>query len=240
MRAALVVLAFAIAVGQPPEYRPIPFPPVDAARKDNDLAAFREHVRAIAKRRSIADLVTVTSKTVEDQGEPLASRLRRDFLEIGAPHWQRLLGALRLGGAHTVTRGAVAGRAEFCAPYVYAAFPGTLPPWIGGESLPWVVTAPNAPVHEKPNVTSTVIGRVGPAIVEYFDEVPSHARTPPDSGWVLIALTASARGFVSREVARSPSDWHVCFAKENDDWRVSAFNDDPVPLGDGGPQKIGS
>ena len=169
MRAALVVLAFAIAVGQPPEYRRSGFPPVDAARKDNDLAAFREHVRAIAKRRSIADLVTVTSKTVEVQGEPLASRLRRDFLEIGA----RALGAIArraaLGWrAHGHTRGGRRPRGILRARYVSAAFPGTLPPWIGGESLRWVVTAPNAPVHEKPNVTSTVIGRVGPAIVEDF------------------------------------------------------------------------
>jgi hypothetical protein len=223
VRLALSVAALAmLAHGQPAPYRPIPFPPVDEARNDPQLAAFRDTLLGIAKRRVVEELVAVASATVQIDGEPFAARLRRDFTDRVTPPWDAFREALSLGGAFTTTRGAIRGRREFCAPYVYGTFPSTLPPWIGGENLPRAITRSTTPVFEAPDRSSRVLARLGHVIVEYLDHVPPEAAEPNDRGWVLIALSPTRKGYVSADAARSPRDWHVCLANEAGRWQISA------------------
>jgi hypothetical protein len=100
---------------------------------------------------------------------------------------------LSLGGSFTASGSAQPGRREFCAPYVYSAFPTTLPPWIGGENLPWAVIREQTPVYERQDVSSRVIGRIGPAIVEFISAVEPGLIKPGDHGWVTRTGTLLAR-----------------------------------------------
>ena len=177
----------------------------------------------IAKRGAIDELVAAASGTTSNSGETTATRIRRDFTEVVTPPWREFAAVLSLGGAFTTTRGAVRGRQEFCAPYVYAAFPEALPVWIGGEQLPWVVTKANTKVYTRTSTSSRVVATLNPSIVEKLDALPPGVVKSGDEGWVLVAVTHTLRGFVRGSAAQSPDDWHVCLAKEADGWRISEF-----------------
>ena len=222
-RGISVLAVMVLTVTQPAPYRPIPFAPVDQAKDEPELVVFRQRLIDVAERRAVDELLSLASQTTQTEGSTTVSSLRREFTEVVPPPWQAFKEALSLGGAFTTTRGAVRGRREFCAPYVYSAFPSTLPEWIGGEQLPWVIVRADAPVYARPSLSSPLVARTGHAIVEFLDHIGPGLVAKADPGWVHIALSPKRRGFVTEDSARSPEDWHVCMAREDGGWRVTEF-----------------
>jgi hypothetical protein len=185
----------------------------------------------IAERRSVPELVAAaSSQKITNSTDSVASRLSRDFTEKVEPPWRQFVDALRLGGAFTTTRGTVAGRREFCAPYVYSAFPEDIPNSIGALELPWAIVRSNTPVYAAPSKSAKVVGRLGYALVEFLDYFPPGVVSAGDPGWVHVTVTESRRGFVVGDAARSPEDWHVCLAREPDGWRIVEFSQDRFEL----------
>lgn len=195
--------------------------PVDEARQEPGLAAVRDRVFAAAKARDARTVMSFASQRLKlgDSGD-VDDRSRRRFGEIlSRPEdeaWGGLEGALSLGGAFTKTRGAVEGRREFCAPYVYAAFPSD----IVAEGTPWVILDKDVAVHAAPNRKSAVIGTLSYAIVQ----APGNQRHDPldyNTVWETIA-SDDKEAFVLASKIRDPEAYHVCFANEGG-WVISAF-----------------
>src|SRR5215217_3998769 len=115
----LTVLAGGAAVGS---YKPIPLPFVDDAGQSRDLARFSQQVLEMATRHADNELLAVVESSTSE-ALTRATTVERELRDLGERRWRQLKRALALGGAFTTSRGAVAGRREFCAPYTYGAFP---------------------------------------------------------------------------------------------------------------------
>jgi hypothetical protein len=134
--------------------------------------------------------------------------------------------ALALGGVFTTTRGAERGRREFCAPYVYAAYPSELPQELQGETLPWVILGNEVPVHARPDARSSVIQRLSYSLV--FANGPAVAGGSNGSTWQEVELGKTV-GYVDRSMLRSPTDYYVCMAKFGENWLITDITSDRRP-----------
>lgn len=226
MKSARLLLAVTIATGTmgPPPYRPIPFPPVDEAAKVPDLMRFRAQVMDIVRRRALDELMTNVETQTPDavrRAQFIESRL----MDGDETYWKRVERALTLGGAFTTTRGAVPNRREFCAPYVYGAFPKELPEWIGLEQPPVVVVGTKVPVYQAPNATSRVVARLSNVIVDWIDTMAGPlGRDPLIPAFVQIEIAPERRGWVDGTHVIFLNGWHVCIAQTGQGWRISEFD----------------
>lgn len=226
--ALIVISAFVI---QPAGYAPIPFGPIDEAVTDPTLSRFRSELTEIVERRALEDLMRIVEPTASMQTRGSnAETFLRDFVDSGDELWPILRRVLALGGTFTTSRGAVVGRREFCAPYVYSAFPVTLPEWIGGETYPWAITGRNVAVRKAPTVASPVVARLSYVLVEYKSQQDNSVNPtdPPRPNmfqptWIQVAITPERFGWVHGALIRSPQDWHVCMARIGNRWLISEF-----------------
>jgi hypothetical protein len=228
MKALLLCVVTAAVVWtsqQPREYRPMPFPLVDEARGNDELLSFRRRLLDVVERRDLDALVEMSSRTKTDRGDVPANVVRYRFTDVNELPWEQLSEALSLGGSFTTTRGALKGRREFCAPYVYSAYPSELPDELEGKNLPWAIIHEGTRVRESAQSSSRIVATLGPSLVMFIDRVEPDVFNfkQRDAGWVLIQLSPSRKGYVDWRDARSPDDWHVCIALESGGWAVTAF-----------------
>jgi hypothetical protein len=135
--------------------------------------------------------------------------------------------ALALGGTFTTSRGAVPGRREFCAPYVYSAFPEELPRWLEGEENPWAIIGSNVPVREQPRPSARVLTRLSWELVKadgWRDADPKGRLQ-----WANVTLPDGRSGYVQEGQIRPTTDYHVCFAKIDGRWLMTSFARDEYP-----------
>jgi hypothetical protein len=146
---------------------------------------------------------------------------------INVPHaedWAHLDRALSLGGAFTTTRGAVEGRREFCAPYVFArsATHADVPEIVQGEGLPWAIVTRQVAVHAKPDLKSAVLGYVSYVLVQ-ADNLNAYDPADPQVRWQVLYLPGDQVAYVRAETIQDPQGPSVCFAKVSGQWMVSAY-----------------
>ena len=199
--------------------------PVDAARQDPSLQVVRDQVLAAVRARNARTVMSFVSPRVrwDSTSDTEGSDWRRLDEALSRPEddqWTRLEESLKLGGAFTTRRGAVRGRLEFCAPYVFAAFPDVVPHEVHGEGMPWVVTDKDVEVHSAPDLKSAVLGRLSYALVQASGGERHDVRSY-DTLWQTVALPEDQEGFILAEQIRNPEDGHVCFAKEGGSWLIS-------------------
>jgi hypothetical protein len=113
--------------------------------------------------------------------------------------------ALALGGGFLAD-----GR--YFAPYVYAY---DLPEAKDSLSIAFIVQD-RAKLYEKPALDSGVLGRLSYAVVPIARWV--------DRDWVEVLLADERKGYLSRGDFRIRGDYHLCFAKEAEGWRMTVFN----------------
>jgi hypothetical protein len=223
-----VLLSFMVAAATAPDgvqrasvprIRHFPFPFVDEAGTDPEFKAFRDRLEE--------NLKASNHQYLSDVMEPSLGAHWRGWLGTIAYQSQR---ALALGGSFTTTRGAVPGRREFCAPYVYSAFPKEVPRSIEGEEDPWAIIGAHVPVRAQPRPSARVLTYLSWELVKadgWLDADPeSHLR------WVEVDLLNGRRGYVQEGQIRHNTDYHVCFAKIQGQWLMTAFARDKYPARD--------
>ena len=209
--------------------------PVDEATQDVALTGVRTRLQEAVRARDAAAVAPLVSSTLVLDGmrtEPGLNRDRfiGDLAEPAFEYWTALDVALSHGGAFTTTKGAVEGRREFCAPYFVTRFPeaGRVPAEVLGENSPWVITAKDVAVYEKPDRRSRVLGRLSFAMVQ----APGAERHDPVDYalvWKSIDLGDDREGFVRRDQIANPEGPRVCFANENGQWRISRLARNGTP-----------
>jgi hypothetical protein len=204
--------------------------PVDQAEHNPSLRAARERLLQAVKQRDAAFVIDMLAPGFRLQGvtdyatEGLARGLRSTERELGAgithAYWRGLQGALTLGGAFSTTRGAQDGRDEFCAPYVYAAYPPSLPAALQGEGNPWVVLGEDVPLLVEPRYDALVVARLSYDLVKVTN---AEVRGELASSWTPVELADRRQGYVPSELVRDPDDYHVCLAAVGDRWLITAI-----------------
>lgn len=217
-----------------PDTGPFRLPPVDEASRDPTFAEFRDRLIAAVKAR---DAKGVINSSVDE--------LRRRFQRLSLPKsafagpryedadWVELEELLSLGGSFTTTRGSKTGRLEFCAPYVYSAYPSPeklafiierLPGRNENpESDPWVILGRHVPGRSAPSEEA--------APVVYFSHdlvLAAEARGTPVQ-WQAVYVTDIVQAWLAADQIRSPSDYHACFATIDGRWLMTEFTRDRSP-----------
>lgn len=207
-----------------PQVSPRPrttLPPIDEAKSDPTLMAFRTRVLNALMTN---DARFLAQHSAPDLGMDASEWTAKNSKEGPDPFYTELIRAVRLGGTFTTTRGSQEGRREFCAPYVYSAFPADYPPLpgdeINNEGHPWAITGRNVPVRRRPSSTAPVITRL-----QRFELVlPTTLASPVEHPrWYQITTPDRKVGWVRAGEILDPADVHVCFAKLDGDWKISVI-----------------
>jgi hypothetical protein len=206
--------------------------PVDEAAQDVELKRTRDDLlEAVKSRHAEAVLRYVSANVVLDsvtgdsqqgwQGLARSLNLKTTPGDTEHADWTGLQAALALGGAFTTTRGAVLGRKEFCAPYVFAAFPKRVPDSVHGESSPWALIRKDVEVREAPEASSRLITRLSYALLQAPGAVHRDAKT--GRMWQEVDLPDGREAYVPSDAIWNPDGAHVCLAKIDGRWLISAF-----------------
>jgi hypothetical protein len=203
---------------------------VDEAPQDQLFEKFRARFWAAVKARDAESVMRWAVPTLRahfQQGLALPNSAFSGPKYEDA-EWAELEKVLSLGGAFTTTRGALAGRREFCAPYTYSAFPSPLNAIVekmpghdaNPEGDPWVVLGERVPVLLEPSANAKMVEQLSHNLV-----ILSGAEAPgkPPVRWREVFTPSGRRGWVSAEQLRDPSDYHACFAQIDGEWRLASF-----------------
>ncbi len=195
---------------QPPTRFPLPF--ADEAPRIPELARAREQLlRAIAARNR-EDVLRLVEPS-------LAERLKLT-LTPNAREWDELRKTLSLGGAFTARRGGVPGREEFCAPYVYSNYPKPVPEPLVGELDPWAVVGDHVSIRAAPRSEAKTHGTLSYELVKVTGNAYPGTGSPR---WIEVQVHGRP-GWVEAERLRAPEDYHACFARFSEEWRLVVFS----------------
>jgi hypothetical protein len=191
---------------------------VDEASKDATFEAFRKSFIEAVQRR---DAKFVLDSSMPDVAADLGMLARPRSTNVGGNDhhlWKELETLLQLGGSFTSRR--IEGRVEFCAPYVYSAYP-TGPAFDQAfPMLPWGILERDVPAYAKPDASSIVLMRLSYDLVEITgNQAP--AETP--IRWREIRLPSGQDAWVDAEKIRSPHDYNACFDNPYGVWKMTIF-----------------
>ena len=196
-------------------------PPIDEAKSDPALMAFRTRVLNALMTNDAKFLAEHSAPELEMDVSKWTAKNSKEGLD---PFYAELIRAVRLGGTFTTTRGSQQGRREFCAPYVYSAFPADYPALSGdeinNEGHPWAIVRREVLVRRRPSQSAPIVSRL-----RNFELVlPTTLTSPSDvPRWFQITTPDRKVGWVSAADILDPADLHVCFAKVGGEWRISAI-----------------
>jgi len=199
---------------------------VDEGKRDPAFDAFRAELLAAVRRR---DLETVWQK-LHDRLRTPAQRYAMDVDAVRQPAtptdtWSQLERVLTLGGSfiteqqHLYGRGAELGANEFCAPYIYSAFPHN--PDGLGEAEAGVLLQRNVAVHAAPSAQSSIVTRRSHEVVKFQAKHYEERGKPSD--WTRIETLDGKRGYVRSVEVRNVTDYHACFGKFEEGWLMTEF-----------------
>lgn len=221
---ALALTADALAPNAAPmatQRQRFPFPFVDEAGQDPALKLFRDRLLLAAKQRDAKILA-------ESMAPELRAReqawLHPPFSNTIAYETER---ALALGGSFTTVRGAVFGRREFCAPYVYATFPNVAPRPIVSTFGPYAIIGDRVPARAKPRPDAPVVTYLSWELVKAFGWLDADPQSRLQ--WAEVDLLDGRQGYVQEGQIRHPTDYHVCFARIDGRWLMTAFGRGQYP-----------
>lgn len=201
---------------------------LDEARQDPSLERFRAALMNTVKKRDARRLLEASSHEIQkrfNSGLDPKGTFKPLVYDI---EWQELETILSLGGSFTTRRGSVQGRREFCAPYVYSAYPepiNTIVERMAGhnenpEGDPWVVLGSKVPIHEKASSNSKVLMYLSHDLV-----IPTGTESPgsPPPQWFGVYVPGGGIGWIRVEQLRNRDDYHACFAEIGGEWKLVLF-----------------
>lgn len=187
--------------------------PVDDAKKDATLVAFRNKLVAATKRRDVKFIVSVLDPKIVasfggDEGIADFKRFWK-ISDANSRFWETFLPVIANGGKFLEN-----DRKLFCAPYLFAAFPDDL------DSFTYLaIFGNNVNLRSGPSMKSPVLDQLSYNVVEPVDQGDRIDKAE----WIEIRTLGGKKGFVRSEFVRSPIDYRACFAKKAGKWKMTAF-----------------
>jgi len=192
--------------------------PADEAIGDLSWAHFKNRLLDAVMKRDRKFMLSILDRNVRvgiDGARGIPEFSKQWYLDAEDSRlWRELPSALFVGAAW-LARGK--GPRELCAPYVLARWPRNMDPHAYGA-----VISRDALVKAAPSSESATLTTLSYDIVPVTDwEVDDRAPDFPQK-WVKINLK-TGEGFVPEEQIRSPIEYHACFVKTENGWRMTAF-----------------
>ena len=224
-------LAFVVMLWQ----LPLVLKPVDEASREPALVTVRTEAIAALQARSPARFTAVVAEDLSlgafGHGKDELRRILDSYVAPNVDHaaptlLDEIVAALSLGGAFT----SIYGERQFCAPYVYGAYPSSYPLPNDTDYPILVILRPNVEVKAAADPASRTIGRLSYRLVRVGDAGGEHY-SRDGSTWYRIefATRNGIYGFVEADAVRSPEDYHVCFAKRDGRWQIVTIANDEFP-----------
>jgi len=217
---ARLVLAIALAGAFVPQARAQErkLEPVDEAVQDLSWANFKNVLLDAVMKRDRKFVLKILDRNVRvgvDGVRGIDEFRKQWHLDTDDSRLWRELPSALFAGAAWLTRGKAPR--ELCAPYVLARWPRNLDPHAYGA-----IISRDALVKAAPSSESATLTTLSYDIVPVTDwEVDDRAPDFPQK-WVKIKLK-TGEGFVPEEQIRSPIEYHACFVKTVNGWRMTAF-----------------
>jgi hypothetical protein len=224
-RFMLAILALGVAAGpgsadarrlQAQQIQHFPFPFVDEAKQEPEFQAFRDRLERRLKDGDLQGLAAAMAPSLRAHWEGWLPTIAYNVGRI-----------LPLGGAFTTTRGAVPGRREFCAPYVYGAFPNEVPHAIQSTADPWAIIGARVAVRVEPRPSASVLTYLSWELVKADGWFEPDSRTHLQ--WARVDLLDGRRGYVQEGQIRPTTDYYACFARVDGQWLMTAWGRDRYP-----------
>jgi hypothetical protein len=176
--------------------------PVDEAKKDPSLLAFRDQLLGAVRRHDVEAVVAAADPKIRTSfGAGGGTGVLRQMLQRPET-WTDLEQILSLGGAP------MGGADSFWAPYVYSNWPEARDAF---TSL--AVIADSVPLKASPTAAPTAM--LAYDIVDRVDD--------PHDGWQQIKLSDGRTGLVETKFIRSPIGYRAGFNKIGGHWRMTAL-----------------
>ena len=196
--------------------------PVDEGVKDASFNAFREEFIAAVKRRDVKFLLDVFDRDVKASfGGDSGIANFKEFWKLDQPNsselWNELLEVLTNGGAF-VKDGENKNK-QFCAPYIFTAFPADL------DAFEYqMIFGNNVNLRVRPDLKAESIAKLSYNVVRVdYDDSVRNPKKDGDYTWLKIETLGGKKGFVSADYVRSPINYRGCFEKRNGKWKMTLF-----------------
>ena len=211
-------------------------PPVDEAHTIPELARAREAIITALRSGNLQAFRERLAPDMKafgsDQGvEQIMGVLELTF-DSASDHpshtiVDEIVAALRLGGAFTTTRGSVRGERQFCAPYVYGAFPSDYPPPTDGDGTPRLVISSNVSLLAAPDDAAAILQTLNYDMVYGCEE----GRIENGSGkWCRVDTLDGKTGYLPAGAVRDPADYHACFGERRAGWQITVIERGRFPF----------
>lgn len=205
--------------------------PQDEAAQVPAFKGYRDALQQAVAARDADRVLAMMHPEIGQGGLEMALRTTKEQMG-GRDHqsWTALEELLRLGGTFTsrlkVNRVRGEGQRqyatrEFCAPYVWSAYPRPVPLPLTSEVDPWVILGTGVAARARPPRDMRVLMRLDYDLVHVFSTADVHAGAPPE--WIGITLPDGRRGYVAETLIRSPDDYHACFGEFDSVWLMTEF-----------------
>jgi hypothetical protein len=201
--------------------------PYDDACSVPDLCRVREEMLRIIEQRDAAAFLPFVSDGLNDgiRGVDGRSDLASALVDARAPTWDALDRTLRMGGSVIRTR---QSEVRFCAPYASTRYPDDYDKILSetnSDGYAWVVVSASAPVHERPQLASPVLGSVSHELVAATGGGDTWWNVPGAAGsWIEVYWRGEV-GYVQRRHLWSPNDPRLCMSREGGGWKIDEFRD---------------
>jgi len=192
--------------------------PADEAIGDLSWAYFKNRLLEALMKRDRKFVLSILDRNVRvgiDGARGVPEFSKQWHLDADDTRLWRELSAALFVGAAWLKRGQAPR--ELCAPYVLARWPRDLDPHAYGAVISRDALVKAAPSSESATLTTLSHDIVPVADWEVDDRAPGFPQK-----WVRIKLKAG-EGFVPEEQIRSPIEYHACFVKTENGWRMTAF-----------------
>lgn len=206
---AFVLIASAVSIIAGPAKKLLP---ADEAAKDPSFFVFRARLIEAVAARDAAQVIAVLSPKITNNfgGDGGTAEFKQQWQpeDKASKLWPELACVLSLGGRFTKDGG-------FSAPYYFAAWPEG----DDADAFEWIViVGENVRVREKAGASSPVIAKLSFELVRVDD-----GQDGSTEEWTRIKLADGRKGFVATRFTGSAIGWHAIFAKEDGEWRMTAF-----------------
>lgn len=192
--------------------------PVDEARKDASLLAFRTKLITAAKRRDAKYILSVVDKDIKNSfgGNDGIAEFKKSWkIESSkSKFWSKFLPVITNGGKFFSEGGKTK---LFIAPYSFEGFPDDLDAFNYS-----IIFGNNVNLRAKPELNAAVVGKLSYNIVEITNSIKAKSNVEKDD-WYEIKTLGGKKGFVKAEFIRSPIDYRAGFEKKNGKWKMTFF-----------------
>lgn len=211
---AAVAGALALALfPAPASSQDIKFKPVDEARRDPTLFAYRAYFLDAVRRRDADFVVAASAPDIKLSfgGDAGSASLMKSLTGTqeweGDPFWKELQHVLELGGVFL-------DDGSFCTPYTFCLdVPGCQ------ECDPFetvIVIKKSAVARSRPQPEAPVVAQLS------YDVLRMDADAYTGKGWYPV-FVSGGKGFVSGDDARMPIDYRARFEKLDGRWLMTVF-----------------